>query len=241
MRYCKPEEIRIGEPFEGLFPIDNQTLDAIAAHMEANGFDDAHPLIGWTERKVLIDGHTRLMAATIADIKSVPIIWHSFQDEDAAVEYAIHCQRDRRNLTDADVLRWVSELDKRRKHGGDRKSDDFNATPVAMKRSAEETAAALGVNRGKIEKARTVLDHADAETKAAVEAGEMTINAAYKTTQETRRTESEKTISEPIQSAPSRGLEIAKTAIAILKTIRADDLQRENAFDLVRGWIIENE
>jgi hypothetical protein len=33
--------------------------------------------------------------------------------EDAAVAYAIHCQRDRRNITDADILRWTAELDKR--------------------------------------------------------------------------------------------------------------------------------
>ena len=30
------------------------------------------------------------------------------------MEYAIHCQRDRRNLSDADMIRWIAEVDKRK-------------------------------------------------------------------------------------------------------------------------------
>ena len=36
---------------------------------------------------------------------------HSCPDEHAAIDYAIRCQRDRRNLADSDILRCVEVLD----------------------------------------------------------------------------------------------------------------------------------
>ena len=55
------------------------------------------------------NGHTRLQAAIAAGIDDVPVVLRAFFDEDTAVEYAIHCQRDRRNLSDADMYRWIAE------------------------------------------------------------------------------------------------------------------------------------
>jgi hypothetical protein len=52
------------------------------------------------------------------------------------------------------------------------------------------------VSARKVEQARTVIDHAPAEVKAAVESGDLSINAAYKATQEARRE------SEPQKPAP---------------------------------------
>ena len=109
-----PNRIKTGEPFESLFPVDAHTLDAIAKDMELHGYDDAHPIVLWDEKGVVVDGHTRLQAAIAAGIDDVPVVFRAFWDEDTAVEYAIHCQRDRRNLSDADILRWIAEVDKRK-------------------------------------------------------------------------------------------------------------------------------
>ena len=91
----------------------------------------------------------------------MPVAWKSFASEDAAVAYAIHCQRDRRNLTGADILRWVGELDKRKSHGGDRRSEqaqEIKASSEVMKKSADRTAETIGTSRAKVEKARAILD-----------------------------------------------------------------------------------
>ncbi len=89
---------------------------------------------------------------------------HEFPTEEHAIEYAIHCQRDRRNLTDAEILSCIIALDKRKKTGP--KPSDNSATDVAKpSRSSQETAEKLGIDRGKIERARTVQDHGDEETK----------------------------------------------------------------------------
>jgi hypothetical protein len=74
-----------------------------------------------------------------------------------AREYTIRKQRDRRNLTDADILRCVAALDERRRAGRPEKT---TATAVVSGPSSAQTAHLLGVSPDKVERARTVLDHA---------------------------------------------------------------------------------
>ncbi len=89
-----------------------------------------------------------------------------------------------RNLSDADLLRWIAEVDKRKSRGGDRKSQEAKsiAQPCAIDRSSEQTAAVVGTSARKVEQARTVIDQADEETKAKVASGELSINKAYNET-----------------------------------------------------------
>jgi len=163
-----PKKIKTGEPFESLFPVDAHTLDAIAKDMELHGYDDAHPIVLWDEKGIVIDGHTRLQAAIAAGIDDVLVIRNSFEDEDAAVEYAIHCQRDRRNMSDADMYRWIAEVDKRKskqevaqeggKAGGRGRGDSLASSEAKVNRqerkSAQHTADVVGTSRAKVEKAR---------------------------------------------------------------------------------------
>ena len=44
-------------------------------------------------------------------IAEVPVIRQEFKDEKEALEYAIHNQRDRRNLSDAELLRCIEAID----------------------------------------------------------------------------------------------------------------------------------
>lgn len=173
-----PADLITQEPFKSLFPIKNQTLGAIAATMMKSGFDPAHPIIIWKGRNIVVDGHTRLDAAIAAGIEDVPVVEHDFPSEDVAVRYAIDCQRNRRNLTDADIMRLVQELDKRRQQG---ERTDLAQGCAKSGKSASDTAEAIGVSTRKVEQVRTVLDKAAPEVKKAVEAGDMTINAAAKT------------------------------------------------------------
>ena len=111
------------------------------------------------------NGHTRLHAAIAAGIDDVPVVLRAFFDEDTAVEYAIHCQRDRRNLSDADILRWIAEVDKRRSKqeraamAGRPKAGENLASSEAKfnrqeRKSAQQTADIVGTSRAKVEQAR---------------------------------------------------------------------------------------
>lgn len=241
-----PNRIKTGEPFESLFPVDAHTLDAIAKDMELHGYDDAHPIVLWDEKGVVVDGHTRLQAAIAAGIDDVPVVFRAFWDEDTAVEYAIHCQRDRRNLSDADILRWIAEVDKRKtkseagKAGG-RGNEKLTQDCVSFKvkgdhharASSAATAAVVGTSARKVEQARTVLDKATDEVKEAVEKGEMSINQAYNET--VKR-------SKPLKiGPPSNGLTFCGFAISQMERIQKNDVERSAAWDKMRNWLDKNE
>jgi ParB family chromosome partitioning protein len=98
-------------------------------------------------------------------LQALTRLWPETEDE--ALEYSIHNQRDRRNLTDADIERLVETIDKRKQRGGDRKSEEAKskASNDAIDKSAQETAKTIGISKDKVEKTRTILDHAELGVK----------------------------------------------------------------------------
>jgi len=72
----------------------------------------------------------------------------------------------RRNLSDADLLRWKKELDKRQTAG--RKPKELAQPCANLGKSAEKTAEVLGVSARKVERMRTITDHAPEEVKGGV-------------------------------------------------------------------------
>jgi len=184
-------------PFNELFTISPAVLENIKLAMAEGGYDQSQPIVLWEGENVVIDGHTRLQAAKEVGLKEIPVFHKNFADEDEALAYAIHNQRNRRNLTDAELLRCIEALDKRKERGGDH-GNQYTGGKVAKpsndgiaksrrSQSAQKTASTVGTSTRKVEKARTVLEHADEEVKEAVQAGEMSINKAYQVTQEARQ------------------------------------------------------
>ena len=155
--------------------------------MKNNGFNSGLPITLWAGHDLtVIDGHTRLAAAKKLLFAQIPVILKDFKDEAEALKYAIEMQTNRRNLTDAELINCINELDKRMKEG----RPDKTATRVAVNgRSSENTAKLLGTSRGKVEKIRTINDHASDEIKEAVKSGEMSVNMAYNKTMDARRQE----------------------------------------------------
>jgi len=196
------EKLITKSPFKDLFPVDPKIVDALTEDMLRNNYDHAHPITIWKELNIVIDGHSRLEAAKRADIKNVPTIGYRFQNEEQALEYAIHNQRNRRNLTDAEILRCIEALDKRKKAGRPPKelasSEAIYQPESTNKRkkknedkSSQKTASTVGTSRAKVEKARAVLEHANEEVKEAVREGAISINKAYQLTQEARQARDE--------------------------------------------------
>ena len=179
---AKTDSIRTAAPFKNLFPIREDVLNRITTDMEQHGFDSGHPIVVWAGKKLtLVDGHTRLLAATNLGIEAIPVVIRVFADEKAALEYAISSQRNRRNLTEAELMKCVSALDKRKKTGPQKDR-------ATLGKSADRTAILLGTSRGIVEKIRSILAHAPEEIKGAVKSGSLTINKAYVITMEKRKT-----------------------------------------------------
>lgn len=179
-----PDVVNTASPFKDLFQVRPTDLANVEADMKANGYDSAHPVIIWAGHNMtVIDGHTRLAAARKLMFPQIPAIIKNFKDEAEALEYAIKTQRNRRNLTDAELLNCLTELDKRKKKGPAKSIASRDAIPG---KSAEQTATLLGVSQAKIERLRAVNDHATDEVKEAVKSGKMSANKAYKATMEAR-------------------------------------------------------
>ncbi|MBW1954023.1 MAG: DUF5131 family protein [Deltaproteobacteria bacterium] len=180
-------------PFSELFPTPPVVLEAVKEAMAAWGYDRSQPIIVWDEGQAVIDGHTRIRAAQEVGVEEVPVHYKSFATEDEALTYAIHLQKNRRNLTDAEILRCIEALDRKRKPQRNKKGQfampSNEGTETGKSASAKETAKVVGVSRAKVERARTVLEKAPQEIKEAVKAGEMSINRAYQVTQEKRKLE----------------------------------------------------
>ncbi|MBN1841675.1 MAG: hypothetical protein JW883_05260 [Deltaproteobacteria bacterium] len=175
-------------PFSSLFPINDDTVNAIADHMKQYGYDKSQPIILWHDlfhnMDVVIDGNTRVRAAQKAGLPKVWTVMANFPDQATALEYAIHNQRDRRNLTDGDLLRCIKAVDERKPQG---QRTDLASSDAKLGKSSEVTAKIVGTSPRKVEKARTLLDYGDEQTKQTVLDGKKSIHAAAKETQEKRK------------------------------------------------------
>lgn len=190
-------KITMQKPFEDLFPVENDILNAVKKNMELNGFDNRFPILIWKGKNIVIDGHTRLMAARSLGIDDIPVHNCDFNTEYEALLYALHIQCDRRNITDADLYRGVELVDAREPKGGNNPNGCNQHTKVKgstgpstkRKTSAEKTAEVLGTSSAKVKKIRTIKDYADEKIKKQVQAGKISINKAYNKTQEKRKRE----------------------------------------------------
>jgi hypothetical protein len=108
-----------------------------------------------------------------------------------------HNQRNRRNLTDAEIYQCIKVVDKRKNRGGDHKSEEFknqkseskflisedksnSGKEDKSKDTATKTADIVGVGRTKVTEARTVIDNAEKhpDIEERVLKGEVKISAA---------------------------------------------------------------
>jgi ParB-like chromosome segregation protein Spo0J len=180
------DQITKADPFASLFSIKPEVFTAIKADMEANGFDPSKPVNVWKKpdgTRILIDGYTRFRAAEELGLLRVTVYEKTFTSEAEALAYAIHTQRDRRNLSDTEILRLVQLIDKPQR--GFKQSLTGNEILTIssnepngedIRSTSELTAEAVGISNAKVKRARAVL--ADPRQTAAVLAGEKTIHQA---------------------------------------------------------------
>lgn len=191
-------DLTVRDPFASIFPIGADTLDAIRQSMEAGGYDPVFPIIVWQGENAVVDGHTRFAAAKAAGLEQVPVMVKAFDSEEDAVLYAFHIQRNRRNMSDDDILRCLELLD--RVHRADETAENEEAPKLTRKETNEMRAKELGISSDKVNKARKVLEHGSEEIRESVNSGEKSINKAFKEVQEMRRESGE------IKGKPTTGL-----------------------------------
>ncbi len=175
------DQITRAEPFASLFTIRPEVLEAIKSDMMEKGFDPSKPVNVWKKEdgtRVLVDGYTRVRAAEELGFLRVTAYEKTFGSEEEAVAYAIHTQKDRRNLSDAELLRLIEVVD-RRQEGFHAPLAPNGANQGNSGKTAVITADAIGISARKVERARAVLS--DPVEADAVRRGEKTIHQAAET------------------------------------------------------------
>ena len=179
--------------------LSSDELGGLRAALLSDGCRD--PLVVWEEEGILLDGHNRLHIC-----ESNGLDYHtseiSFPDRDAATAWVLSNQLSRRNLNNwqrAKLALAMKEVLSRKAHDRmwegwadrgkadpDQNSGQDNADPVlnsAQDRQPpvrDQLASIAGVGHDTIHKAGVIEAKADDDTKEALEAGDITIHAAYK-------------------------------------------------------------
>ncbi len=79
--------------------------------MQEKGFDRSRPITIWSGKGVVVDGHARLQAAKNLGLEEVPVVESEFEDETAALQYAIHNQSHRRYIAYGELRAYTNALD----------------------------------------------------------------------------------------------------------------------------------
>ncbi len=207
------QNIQVEEPFSTLFPVNNDTVEAIKNDMDKSGYDEAFPVIIWQDKNIIVDGHTRLTAAKMMELEEIPALLRDFKNQDEAILYAFHLQRNRRNLNDEDILRCLQILDEI-DPSLIKENEDSNLT---QKEITEQRAQELGTSKNKIDQARTLMKHGSEEIIDAVGSGEKSIGKAYSEVQDNRRESGE--LNGPATTGLASGKKYKKALASLTKQV----------------------
>ena len=179
-----PSMLKTEAPFNGIFPVQNSVLQKIIGRIKKSGYDTAYPIIAWRrgDDRIVLDGHTRLQAALAAGLENVPVTLREFDDPVDALDYAVSQQIERRNLSPADMLRYVTEADKLFKAGRKKLAPDGANSEPPKGKSAAKLAEVMHVSPRKVERLRKIAKDGSEATKQALSKGEISINKAYDNT-----------------------------------------------------------
>lgn len=168
------EKIEEDKRFKSLFTIDENLLQRIADSIKVDNYDNSQPLHIWYMKDaegnthyILIDGYTRMRAAIIAGLKSVPYFKHQFNNFEDAYRYALKLQVNRRNLEGIDLLKNIGEL----------MGSDYIQSIKGNKNEA--IGKELGISGKTVERAQKVNSKANKEQLGRIESGESSVNQVY--------------------------------------------------------------
>lgn len=212
--FIRTEMLETREPFSTVFPIQDVIVKKITEKMKKIGFDPAHPIIVWMKDKpVVLDGHTRLQVALSLGIEEVPVILKEFNDVGDALDYAVSQQIERRNITIADMLRYIQAADQLAKRGRKKlEPDGSNPSETSQEKgkSSERLAKVLNVSVKKAERLRRVAKDGTEDTKRAMCDGEISVTRAYEDTLSKCAAEKSRELeAQPI--SPEEQLKLAQT------------------------------
>ena len=167
IKMVEVSQLRFDRDFKNVFQQENDKVAEIANDMKANGFDKSRPIIV-TEAYIIVDGHSRFMAAKKAGLEKVPVIIKKFDSRDETIEYEYKMQLNSRRLTDGEYFAAFLKLDEIRR-----------SNPNAQGSSDEAIGRQLNKSARQVCKMREIAKKADAALLEKIQNGTVSINKAH--------------------------------------------------------------
>ena len=201
------------EPFNMIFPIQDAVVRKITDRMKKIGFDPAHPITVWmTDKPIVLDGHTRLQVALSLGIEEVPVVLKEFDDVADALDYAVGQQIERRNITLAEMVRYIEVADQLARRGRKKLEpvgSNSSEKPEPRGKSSERLAKTLQIPTKRAERLRRVVRDGTDEIKQAMCDGEISLSKAYAETIAKKAAERDESPDE-VKITPEEQLKLAK-------------------------------
>ncbi len=167
IKLVEVSQLRFDRDFKNVFQQENDKVAEIANDMRVNGFDKSRPIIV-TETYIIVDGHSRFMAAKKAGLKKVPVIIKKFDSRDETIEYEYKMQLNSSRLTDGEYFAAFLKLDEIRR-----------SNPNAQGSSDEVIGRQLNKSARQVCKMREIAKKADGALLEKIQNGSISINKAY--------------------------------------------------------------
>ncbi|MDY5917035.1 MAG: ParB/RepB/Spo0J family partition protein [Treponema sp.] len=161
------EQLKFDREFKAVFQQEIDKVTEIANDIRLNGFDKTRPIVV-TEAYIIVDGHSRFMAAKKAGLQQVPVIIKKFESRDATIEYEYKMQLNSRRLTDGEYFDAFIKLDEFRR-----------SDPNATGKSDEAIAKQLNKSARQVSKMREIAKKASPELLSKIKSNSISLNKAY--------------------------------------------------------------
>lgn len=161
------EQLKFDREFKAVFQQESDKVSEIANDIKVNGFDKTRPIVV-TEAYIIVDGHSRFMAAKKAGLHQVPVIIKKFESRDETIEYEYKMQLNSRRLSDGEYLEAFIRLDEFRR-----------SDPNATGKSDEAIAKQLNKSTRQVSKMREIAKKASPELLDKIKSNSISLNKAY--------------------------------------------------------------
>lgn len=166
------EQLKFDREFKAVFQQEIDKVTEIANDIRLNRFDKTRPIVV-TEAYIIVDGHSRFMAAKKAGLQQVPVIIKKFESCDATIEYEYKMQLNSRRLTDGEYFDAFIKLDEFRR-----------SDPNATGKSDEAIAKQLNKSACQVSKMREIAKKATPELLNKIRTNQISLNKAYEVIKE---------------------------------------------------------
>ena len=193
IKMVEVSQLRFDRDFKNVFQQENDKVAEIANDMRTNGFDKSRPIIV-TEAYIIVDGHSRFMAAKKAGLEKVPVIIKKFDSRDETIEYEYKMQLNSRRLTDGEYFAAFFKLDEIRR-----------SNPNAQGSSDEAIGRQLNKSARQVCKMREIAKKADVALLEKIQNGSVSINKAHEMIKAAEARKKTGEIEVPVETSSNTG------------------------------------